>query len=74
MYLEGPGLLGLPNGLDKSGSGKRLHAPIPQTSGGATIPKQLERVVGYLVVQAQNGGHVDDLHVRPQIVNDDRGR
>ena len=37
--LESSGLLGLPNGLDKRSSGECLHAPIPQTSSGATIPK-----------------------------------
>lgn len=73
-YLEGSGLLRLSNGLDKSSRGKGFDTAIPQTSSRATVPEQLKRVVRNVVVQAQNGCHVDDLHIRPQVINHDSGR
>lgn len=73
-YLEGSGLLRLSNGLDKSSRGKGFDTTIPQTSSRATVPEQLKRVVRNVVVQTQNGSHVDDLHIRPQVINHDSGR
>lgn len=73
-FLEGSGFLCLSDGLDKSGSGESLNAAIPQASSGAAIPKELKGVVGNVVFQSQDGSDVDDLHIRPEIINDDRRR
>lgn len=74
IYLEGSGFLCLSDGLDESSSGESLHAAIPQASGGAAIPKELKGVVGNVVFQSQDGSDVDDLHIRPEIIDDDRRR
>lgn len=70
--LKSSGLLGLPNGLNKSSSGKSLHTAIPQTGSRRTVPEQLKCVVRYIIVQPQNGGHVYDLQISPKIIDHNR--
>ena len=63
-------VLGLSNGLDKGSTSKGLNAAIPQTGGGRTIAKELEGVVGDVVVEPQYGSNVNDLEVGTEVVND----
>ena len=71
--LQRPGLLRLADGLHERRGRERLDAPVPEAGRGGTILEEIEGVVGYVPVEPEYGGDVDDLEVGAEAVDGDHG-
>lgn len=71
--LQRPGLLRLADSLHERGGRERLDATIPEAGRGRAILEELKSVVGYVPVEPEYGGDVDDLEVGAEVVDGDHG-